>query len=75
MSFLVIVEMANLRFLNDQLLLRPSDAAVAFTVAKGSRGAAAAAARAKMPEEVEKEAKARVVSHCTEWVNDKYIFH
>ena len=67
--------MASLSYVREnQLVLRASDAAVAFTAAKGSRGAAAAV-RAKMPEEVEKEAKARVVSHCTEWVNDKYIFH
>ncbi|KAK0146402.1 hypothetical protein N1851_014285 [Merluccius polli] len=43
-----------------QLLLRASDEAVAYIAAKGPRGAAAA--RAKKPEEVEKEAQAHVVS-------------
>ena len=44
-----------------QLVLRASDAAAAFTAAMGPRGTQATA-RAKKPEEVEKEARARVVS-------------
>ena len=45
-SLLVIIE-----------ILQASDATVAFIVAKGPRGTDAAAARAKKPEEVEKEAQ------------------
>ena len=69
MSFLLIVEMASglgfatlKRTASQQLLLRASDEAVAYVAAKGPRGGAAAAARAKKPEEVEKEAQAHVVS-------------
>ncbi|XP_051996487.1 uncharacterized protein LOC127653743 [Xyrauchen texanus] len=46
---------------SQQLVLRASDEAVAFIAAKRPRGTAAAA-RAKKPEEVEKEAQAHVVS-------------
>ncbi|KAK7149006.1 hypothetical protein R3I93_013119 [Phoxinus phoxinus] len=54
--------LANLKLTaSQQLLLRASDEAVAFIAAKGPRGTAAAA-RAKKPEEVEKEAQAHVVS-------------
>ncbi|XP_051251220.1 uncharacterized protein LOC127360838 [Dicentrarchus labrax] len=53
---------AKLQFTaSQQLLLRASGEAVAYIAAKGPRGAAAAA-RAKKPEEVEKEAQAHVVS-------------
>ena len=46
---------------SQQSVLRASDAAVAFTAPTGSRGPQAPA-RAKKPEEVEKEARAHVVS-------------
>ncbi|CAL8302942.1 unnamed protein product [Arctogadus glacialis] len=50
---------ANLKFTpSHQLVLRASDAAAAFTAAMGPQ----ATARAKKPEEVEKESRARVVS-------------
>ncbi|XP_056449507.1 uncharacterized protein LOC130386649 [Gadus chalcogrammus] len=53
---------ANLRMTpSHQLVLRASDAAAAFTAAMGPRGTQAPAS-AKRPEEVEKEARARVVS-------------
>ncbi|XP_059918940.1 uncharacterized protein LOC132465990 [Gadus macrocephalus] len=53
---------ANLKMTpSHQLVLRASDAAAAFTAAMGPRGTQATA-RAKRPEEVEKEARARVVS-------------
>ena len=53
---------ANLRITaSHQLVLRASDAAAAFTAAMGPRGPQAPA-RAKKPGEVEKEARARVVS-------------
>ncbi|CAL8307752.1 unnamed protein product [Arctogadus glacialis] len=46
---------------SQQSVLRASDAAVAVTAPTGTRGPQATA-RAKRPEEVEKEARARVVS-------------
>ena len=53
---------ANLKLTpSHQLVLRASDAAAAFTAAMGPRGTQAPA-RAKKPGEVEKEARARVVS-------------
>lgn len=56
------MSLANLKFTaSQQLILRASDEALAFIASKGPRGTAAAA-RAKKPEEVEKEAQAHVVS-------------
>ncbi|XP_030206479.1 uncharacterized protein LOC115539805 [Gadus morhua] len=53
---------ANLKMTpSHQLVLRASDSAAAFTAATGPRGTQAPA-RAKKPGEVEKEARARVVS-------------
>nr|XP_055062937.1 uncharacterized protein LOC129445993 [Misgurnus anguillicaudatus] len=65
LSFLVIVDMAFANFkltTSQQLVMRASGEAVAFVAAKGPRGTAPAAAKAKKPEEVEKEAQALVVS-------------